>query len=213
MEGKVINNISIKKILLVIICIILFGCILTNVLNNNIQSFDYKIYNIINSLKSDFMDSFFRIITRFGDEEILILIALACLMFIKNRRIGLSIAINLASVGLINHILKEIIQRPRPPIEFRMVQESSYSFPSGHAMASLAFYGLIIYYLSRYTKNNKIRNISFVGLSVLIFLIGISRIYLGVHYASDVLAGFLVSIAYLVIYITLVFKLIEKNNR
>lgn len=213
MKEKVINNLSRKNILLIISCIILFSLILINVLNNNIQTFDSNIYNIINSLKSDFMDSFFRIITRFGDEEILILIALACLIFIKNRRIGLSIVINLASVGLINYILKEIIQRPRPPIEFRMVQEASYSFPSGHAMASLAFYGLIIYYLSSYIKNNKIRNISFVGLSVLIFLIGISRIYLGVHYASDILAGFLISIVYLALYITVILKLIGIKGK
>ena len=158
------------------------------------------------------MDIFFRIITRFGDEEVLILIALSCLIFIKNKRVGFSIVTNLASVGLINYILKEIIQRPRPPIELRMVQESSYSFPSGHAMASLAFYGLIIYYLSRYIKNDKIRIFSSVGISVLIFLIGISRVYLGVHFASDILAGFLISIVYLIIYINILLKLIRRNN-
>ena len=200
MKVKVINNLNRKNILLIISCIIIFCIILINVLNGNIKCFDSKIYSFISFFRSDFMDIFFRIITRFGDEEVLILIALSCLIFIKNRKIGLSIGVNLASVGLLNHILKEIIQRPRPPIEFRMVQESSYSFPSGHAMASLAFYGLIIYYLSRYIKNNKIRNISCIGLSVLIFLIGISRIYLGVHFASDVLAGFLISIVYLIIY-------------
>ena len=207
MKEKVINNVSIKNILLIISCIIIFCIILINVLNGNIQNFDSRIYSFITSFRSNFMDMFFRIITRFGDEEILILIALACFIFIKNRKIGLSIVINLASVGLLNHILKEIIQRPRPPIEFRMVQESSYSFPSGHAMASLAFYGLIIYYLSRYIKNNKIRNFSCIGLSVLIFFVGISRIYLGVHFASDVLAGFLISFVYLVLYITFILKL------
>ena len=201
--------VSKKNIILIIISIILFCIILINVLNGNIQNFDSNIYSFISFFRTNFMDIFFRIITRFGDEEVLILIAIACLIFIKNRKIGLSIGVNLASVGLINFILKEIIQRPRPPIESRMVQESSYSFPSGHAMASLAFYGLIIYYLSRYIKNNKIRNISFIGLSVLIFFIGISRIYLGVHFASDVLAGFLVSMAYLIIYTKIVLKLLE----
>ena len=215
MKEKVINNISKRNVLLIIISIILFSIILINVINGNIQGFDSSIYGIISFFRSNFMDMFFRIVTRFGDEEILILIALSCLIFIKNRKIGLSIGVNLASVGIINAILKEIIKRPRPPIEFRMVQESSYSFPSGHAMASLAFYGLIIYYISKYIKNNKTRNISCIGLSALIFLIGISRIYLGVHFASDVLAGFLVSTVYLVLYITFILKLIgisEKNN-
>lgn len=208
MKEKVINNINRKNILLIISCIIIFCIILINVLNGNIKSFDSKIYSFISFFRSDFMDMFFRTITRFGDEEILILIALSCLIFIKNRKIGLSIGVNLASVGLLNHILKEIVQRPRPPIEFRMVQESSYSFPSGHAMASLAFYGLIIYYLSKYIKNNKVKTVSTLVLSVLIFLVGISRIYLGVHFASDVLAGFLISIVYLIIYTASVLKLI-----
>lgn len=203
MKEKVINYVSRKNIVLIIISIILFCIILINVLNGNIQSFDSKIYSFISFFRSNFMDIFFRIITRFGDEEVLILIAIACLIFIKNRKIGLSIVINLASIGLINHILKEIIQRPRPPMELRMVQESSFSFPSGHAMASLAFYGLIIYYILRYIKHKKWRNISCIILSVLILLIGISRIYLGVHYASDILAGFLGSTIYLTLVITI----------
>lgn len=209
MKEKGINNIKLKSILLITSCAMLFTIILINVLNKNIQIFDSSIYNIINSLKSDFFDMFFRIITRFADEEVLILIALTCLIFIKNRRIGFSIAINLASVGLINYILKEIVKRPRPPIEFRMVQESSYSFPSGHAMASLAFYGLIIYYLFKYIKNYKVKIISGVALGLLIFLIGLSRIYLGVHFASDVIAGFLISCIYIIIYIQSVLKILK----
>ena len=105
MKEKVINNVSRKNILLIISCIIIFCIILINVLNGNIKSFDSRIYSFISFFRSDFMDMFFRTITRFGDEEILILIALACLIFIKNRRIGLSIGVNLASVGLLNHIL------------------------------------------------------------------------------------------------------------
>ena len=153
MKEKVIKVMKNNIIyILLFCCLILFSIILINALNGNIQEFDSNIYNIINSLKSTCMDSFFKAITKFGDEEVLIFIAIACLIFIKNRKIGGSIAINLASTGLINHILKEIIQRPRPPLEFRMIEESSYSFPSGHAMASLAFYGLIIYYICEYRK-------------------------------------------------------------
>lgn len=200
-----------KRYILLSLCFILFSIILINVLNGDIQNFDSNIYNVINSIKSNFMDMFFRVVTRFGDEEVLILIAVACLIFIKNRKIGANIAINLASVGLINHLLKEVVQRPRPPIELRMVEESSFSFPSGHAMASMAFYGLIIYYIYNYVKNKTIKNVACTILSVLIFLVGVSRIYLGVHYASDVLEGFLMSIAYLIIYITIILKLTKQS--
>lgn len=213
MKERILNIVkNNKRFVSLFICLTIFVFILINVLNGSISVFDTTIYNLISSLKSNFMTVFFRTITRFGDEEVLILIAILCLIFIKNRRIGSSIAVNLASVGLISHIIKEIVQRQRPPIELRMVEESSFSFPSGHAMASMAFYGLIMYFINKNTKSKKIKNISCMILSILIFLIGISRIYLGVHYASDVLAGFMLSAVYLILYITFVLKLMNNKR-
>lgn len=212
MENKkfeVSKKYKVWNLILISICIIFFVIILINVLNGNILAFDKTTYNFIISFKSNFATNFFKTVTKFGDEEILILIALICFMFIKNRKIGGCIAVNLASVGLLNHLLKEMIGRERPPLENRMVQESSFSFPSGHAMAGLAFYGLIIYFILKNIKNKKIRNIICIILSVLIFSIGISRIYLGVHYSSDVIGGFLVSTVYLFLYIKYIVKLFK----
>ena len=132
------------------------------------------------------------------------------LKIIKNKKIGLSIFTNLVIITVLNQLLKRILQRPRPT-EYRIIQETGYSFPSGHSMISMAFYGYLIYLIYRYVKNKYIKWISISLLSILICLIGISRIYLGVHYTSDVLGGFLISISYLVIYISAVNKfLIEK---
>ena len=205
MKDKFLKLIKDKKYLLIsIVAIIVFVIILTNMLNGKIQNFDLDIYNAIISLKTDILTNIVKIITLFGDKEILILITILSLIFIKNKKMGCSIAVNLASVGLINHILKEIIRRERPPLEIRMVEETSFSFPSGHAMASFAFYGLIICFISKYLKNKKIKNLLCITLSFLIFLIGTSRIYLGVHYASDVIAGFACSTIYLITYITII---------
>ena len=201
MKDKVLNLVkNNKKMLILAISLFVFIFLLINVLLNNISDFDTSIYNLIMSLRSDFMTFIMKAITRFGDAEILILILITiiCLIFLRNKKIGGGIAINLASVGFINYVLKKIIQRPRPPLEFRMVEESSFSFPSGHAMASMAFYGLIIYFINKDMKNEKLKKIISISLSILIFLIGISRIYLGVHYASDVIAGFAISIVYLI---------------
>ena len=80
-----------------------------------------------------------------------------------------------------------------------MVTEHGYSFPSGHAMISTAFYGLIIYLI--YKNANKHKKIYIALLTILIFLIAVSRVYLGAHYATDVIAGIIFAIIYLIIFI------------
>ena len=103
----------------------------------------------------------------------------------------------------LNQILKYIVQRNRPE-GYRLIDESGYSFPSGHSMVSTAFYGFLIYLVIKKVKNKYLKNFLVILLSILIILIGFSRVYLGVHYASDVIAGFFISIAYLILFITMI---------
>ena len=138
----------------------------------------------------------------------LIILTILLTIFTKDKKIAFAIPINLIIVTMLNQILKNIVQRPRP-IGYRLIDENGYSFPSGHSMVSAAFYGLIIYFIWKNVKNKKLRNISCILLSFLIVFIGLSRIYLGVHYASDVLGGFIISIAYLIIFTT-TYKTIYK---
>ena len=133
------------------------------------------------------------------------MVTIALFISIKNKKIRLSIFSNLVIITILNQLLKRILQRPRPT-EYRIIEETGYSFPSGHSMISMAFYGYLIYLIYKYVKNKYIKWISIILLSILICVIGISRIYLGVHYTSDVLGGFLISISYLIIYISVVNK-------
>lgn len=98
------------------------------------------------------------------------------------------------------------LKEPLAPLSFGTFNILWYSFPSGHSMVSMAFYGYLVYLIYKYVKNKYIKWTSITLLSILIFLIGISRIYLGVHYTSDVVGGFLISIAYLIIYINIMDK-------
>ena len=117
----------------------------------------------------------------------------------------------MVTITVLNQLLKRILQRPRPT-EFRIIEETGYSFPSGHSMVSMAFYGYLIYLIYKYVKNKYVKWILIALLSILICTIGVSRIYLGVHYTSDVLGGFLVSISYLILFISTVNKFfIEKD--
>lgn len=187
------------KWIILFICLIAFLAILEDVFNKDIMDFDTKVYKIISTyLITDKITPIAKAITQFGSAICLISITIATAITIKNKKIGIAVALNLMFATIINLILKNIVQRPRP-IGYRLIEESGYSFPSGHSMVSTAFYGLIIYLLYKNIKNNKLRNLFCIILSILIVLIGTSRIYLGVHYASDVFAGFLISICYLIV--------------
>ncbi len=200
------------KWIILFITIIAFLAIAENVWNKEIMIIDIVGYKIIsNILISDFVTPIAKVITNFGGAICLSLIAIISLITIKDKKIGLSICLNLIIATALNLLLKNILQRPRPT-EFRLINESGYSFPSGHSMVSMAFYGFIIYLIYKYVKNKKIKYILIILLSLLTFSIGISRIYLGVHYTSDVLGGFLISISYLVIYTRITKKFIFRNQ-
>lgn len=199
------------KWIILFICLVGFLAIAEDVFHKEIMMKDIIGYKLVSTfLISDFATPIAKFITNFGGAIFLIIATIILFILIKNRKIGISIISNLAVVTILNQLLKNILQRPRPT-EFRIVEETGFSFPSGHSMVSMAFYGYLIYLIYKYVKNKYLKWILIVLLSILICTIGISRIYLGVHYTSDVLGGFLISISYLVIYISAVNKFLLEE--
>ena len=199
------------KWIILFLCLVGFLALAEDVFHKEIMNGDIIGYKLISTfLISDFATPIAKFITNFGGAIFLVVLTVFLFLVIKNKKIGLSIFLNLVIVTGLNQLLKRILQRPRPT-EYRIIEETGYSFPSGHSMISMASYGYLIYLIYKYVKNKYVKWTSIVLLSILICSIGISRIYLGVHYTSDVLGGFLISISYLVIYISAVNKfLIEK---
>ena len=200
------------KWIILFICLIGFCALAEDVFNKEIMKGDIIGYKIVSTfLISDFATPIAKFITNFGGAMFLVIATITLFIVIKNKKIGISILSNLAIVTVLNQLIKRILQRPRPT-EYRIIEETGYSFPSGHSMVSMAFYGYFIYLIYKYVKNKYVKWISISLLSLLICAIGISRIYLGVHYTSDVLGGFLISISYLIIYISAANKfIIEKE--
>lgn len=197
------------KYIILLICIIILYAIIEDLFNKETIFIDLFIYKIIVlSMRNNILTIIFKIITHLGGAYCLIIIAILSAIFVKNKKIAFAIPINLMLSTLLNLLLKNIVERPRP-IGYRLIDETGYSFPSGHSMISAAFYGLIIYFIWKNVKNTKLKYASCILLWILIVLIGISRIYLGVHYASDVVGGFTISIAYLIIF-TSTYKMIYK---
>ena len=164
-------------------------------------------YSIISLFISDTMTNIMKFITFFADPIWCILFS--CLVIILWKNIRKIFLINLLSVFILNYILKLIFSRERP-IDINLIAETGYSFPSGHAMISLAVYGFLAYLL--WKSNYKYKKIGSSLLILLIVLIGISRIYLGVHYTSDVIGGFIISLSYLLFFIDIIYKKIKKIN-
>jgi len=189
---------------------ILFLTILEDVLDYEINKFDVASYNIVSKFITDVVTPIAKILTRLGNAETLLFITVVLIACIKDKNTKLAIPINLFCASILNFTLKNIIQRPRPS-EFRIIDQSGYSFPSGHSMVSMAFYGFLIYLIFKNIKNKYIKTVSIFILIIIIFMIGLSRIYLGVHYTSDVLGGFLLALSYLTLY-TKFFKNICNKN-
>ena len=158
-----------------------------------IQPIDWFIYHLVQNLKCDFMTSFFKLCSTLGSTWFYVLLVVV-LMFLKDKK-ELLIGIHLLIGQGINRLIKYIIKRPRPPQRLHLVKETNYSFPSGHSMSAMIGYGLLVLEVQK--SSLKYKKVIEIFLITMIFLIGLSRIYLGVHYFSDVIGGFLLSLSYL----------------
>lgn len=185
--------------------ILLIGFVLITLLllTNNISKFDSLIYDMVYKIRCKFFDYIFIFFSYLGNSIPVITITIILLILFEQKDrilLGSSMIISL----LTNQVIKNIIKRPRPPIEERLITQSGYSYPSGHSMMAMCLYGVLIYLVYTKVKNKKLKILLISIFSILIFLIGLSRIYVRVHYPSDVLAGYLLNILILIIVITLI---------
>jgi undecaprenyl-diphosphatase len=140
--------------------------------------------------------------------------AAACLLInwflLVRRHRWNSVLVPVVALGSItlNLVLKQLYQRPRPLLP--LVSASGLSFPSGHAMISASFYGLLIYLTYTHVRGSGWRWLVMGGLGLLIVLIGLTRVYLRVHYATDVLAGFTAGLVWLIVAVA-VLKQVENR--
>ena len=198
------------KWIIIFLFLIIFIETMQEVYSNELMKRDILGYKFISKyLISDTVTPIAKFITWFGGVIGIISVAIITTIAIKDNKVRICIWINLVTVALLNQILKRIVQRPRPT-EYRIIEESGYSFPSGHSMASAAFYGFFIYLVFKRLNNKKIKLFLISMLGLLIILIGVSRIYLGVHYTSDVIAGFSISISYLTIFTSIANDYLDK---
>ena len=212
MMNKFLKNYG--KYIIVGIGIVIFGIIATLLLIDKIAPFDNIIYNAIISLKSDSVTTFFKLITKLCNEKFIIIatVLIFITLLFKKKKIGFILTLNVLLCSGLNTVIKHIFLRPRP-VGLKLIKQGGYSFPSGHSMMAVAFFGILIYLVCKSKWKKSIKILLSSLLTVLILLIGISRIYLGVHFASDVLAGFAIALSYLIIFTSVVFKDKKKKSQ
>jgi membrane-associated phospholipid phosphatase len=166
---------------------------------------DKQFSDFLFSIRSSWLSEAFYALTQLGTRQATFAMGgLATLVFLYRRRYTAVLAfwLTMAGVGLSVQYGKKFISRDRPA-EVAFYQERNYSFPSGHATTSMALYGMLAYFMYRHLGKKWQRRALLLTTGVLIVMIGFSRIYLGVHYLSDVLAGFLLGAMWVLLGISL----------
>lgn len=197
-----------KRRILILSTFILFILFLMLYLFNRVNFLDTFIYDLIICFKSNGFTKFMKFITFLASTKFItcIVILLFILSLFKGK---LPLIINWIILGevVINNIIKVLVRRERPII-INMVTENTFSFPSGHTMAAVVFYGFLIYLIRKSKLDKKYKILVSIILSLLIILIMMSRIYLGAHYFSDVIAGASLATSYLLLLI----DILERRN-
>ena len=196
---SLIWRIRVGGILLAAFALWAFAQITEEVLEKETYAFDTSILLAIRRIHTTLLDQAMMGITFIGDPSVLFVISLGMgIWLLKQGQRSTAATLAIAVVGAIglNVWLKHLFARARPALWEHIVDVGNYSFPSGHAMVSQVVYGLIGYILA--TKFPQHRKLIFICTIILIAAIGFSRLYLGVHWPTDVAAGYAAGLVWLI---------------
>lgn len=201
------------KPLLILLPIILFIIISVLVSTGKTAELDTLVYENLVKHMTQVLTDIMKFFTNAGGWISVACICILLVIIPYSRKIfGIPVFNAVIISTTLNNILKSIFLRERPDI-LQLVTEESYSFPSGHAMTNMALYAIIILLTMKRVKNKAIRNIIIILSVILILLIGISRVYLGVHYITDVFAGWCLGFLIAIIVYWVWKKIIYKNEK
>lgn len=190
-----------KRSIIIGILSLLFILLIVLVKTNLIENFDTFVYELVTFKMTNLLTNIYKVFTFLGSTVFIVsLVIFFFILFIilKKNNKGYVIASVLIISTLVNNLIKIIIRRPRPTV-LALVTEKSFSFPSGHTMGAVSMYGILIYIINKSNLNNKLKITLNIILGILPIIVMISRIYLGAHYASDVIGGALVAIILLLV--------------
>ena len=173
---------------------------------------DVSVRDFFISIRAPFLNGLVIALTHCGDT--LTIVALCAILLVLPSRKKYGIPVSLAALtGLaIYKPMKHLFLRARPEQIFHLIEQGGYSFPSGHSVTSVVVYGLLLYLIGKHCKNPALRKCLSAVCLIFALFIGPSRLYVGVHWFSDVVCGMLIGLMVMTIYILLLEKLEEKKH-
>lgn len=183
----------------------LFGMIVRFISNGQIKNFDLPIIEFVQGLETPWLTVVLKAFTwigsAYGVVPITLIICAILFYGINEKKRAIFFAFSIVSTIILNESLKLYFVRDRPEI-YRLMDAGGFSFPSGHTMMAFSLYGMIVYVTWRHLKETKQRIFIMILATFIAFLIAISRIYVGVHFPSDIVGGFAASTCWITIIIT-----------
>jgi undecaprenyl-diphosphatase len=169
-----------------------FGWLAEEMLEGDTEQFDSFVRTAVHQLATPGLTRLMQVFSFLGSVAAVTtmsLVAVCVSLYFRRIRTAALVAITMLGVAVLDLALKHAFHRPRP-VAFFGATPSSYSFPSGHALGSFCFYGILVAILAARVRRRSAKFIVWMAAAVLVGMIGFSRIYLGVHYPSDVIAGY-----------------------
>ena len=192
------------------ICFVAFLCLAILVGIKHSFKID-RFVEILSRHRAQSATKFLKIFTYLGSVYVLGAVALICLATFKHKKDGLFVVCNLGICAVFSTIVKYIVRRARPV--WQAVKETGFSFPSAHAMLSVAVYVALMYLAFKHLNNKPLKIFIAIFLTIVIVVVGFSRNYLGVHFVTDIIGGVLFGLAITLANIAIYEKLLNKKAK
>ncbi len=190
-----------------------FAYVAYGIASGGVIAFDDRITQWVYDHRTPLLNSIWIPITYLGNWQTVTLLGILLLICRGTRRnIGIPFAVISLSSTILYKVVKSVFERPRPDVAVRIIEQGGFSFPSGHSMNGIVCFGILIYLIRRYCRNRKLADGLTVFLIILITAIGFSRVYVGVHYPTDIMGGWSLGTAYLLTVICIFEKIRGKEN-
>lgn len=173
---------------------------------------DEAVRDFFISIRNNFTDIAVIGLTHLGDTVTIVALCIVLLILPNRKTYGLPVSLAALAGVAVYKPMKHLFLRARPDELLHLVEQGGYSFPSGHSVSSVIVYGLLLYLIRRHCQSETLRRVLTVACSILALLIGPSRLYVSVHWASDVACGMLIGLGVLLIAINIMERIDEKNG-